>query len=109
MVRPMGDRSLDEMRRELAEPHSHPDLATLRQYGDLTVDWLLRHFASLPEQPIGRTAPRPDMDALLKAPPPETGRDFAAVLEEFQDKIAPFAFRVNHPRFLAFIPSAPNF
>src|SRR5207248_7636001 len=49
------------------------------------------------------------MDASFKGPPPETGRDFAAVLADFEKKVAPFAFRVNHPRFLAFIPSAPNF
>src|SRR5207253_5990635 len=70
---------------------------------------LLRHFASLPEQPIGRTESRPEMDTRLKEAPPETGKDFAAVLAEFQEKVAPFAFRVNHPRFFAFIPSAPNY
>lgn len=105
----MGDRSLDEMRRQLAAPHSHPDLATLQQHSALTVQWLLHHFATLPEQPIGLTASRPEMDARLKEAAPEAGRDFGEVLKEFEEKIAPFAFRVNHPRFLAFIPSAPNF
>ncbi len=38
-----------------------------------------------------------------------TGRAFAEVLQEFQEKVAPFACRVNHPRFLAFVPSAPTF
>ncbi len=49
------------------------------------------------------------MENLLREPPPETGRDFAAVLTEFAEKVAPFAMRTNHPRFLAFIPSAPTF
>ncbi|HVS37350.1 MAG TPA: pyridoxal-dependent decarboxylase [Gemmataceae bacterium] len=49
------------------------------------------------------------MERLLREPPPETGRDFAAVLAEFAAKVAPFACRVNHPRFLAFIPGAPTF
>jgi glutamate/tyrosine decarboxylase-like PLP-dependent enzyme len=45
------------------------------------------------------------MEALLREPAPEQGRDFADVLAEFQDKVASYAFRINHPRFLAFIPS----
>jgi aromatic-L-amino-acid/L-tryptophan decarboxylase len=49
------------------------------------------------------------MERLLREPPPEAGRDFAAVLAEFADKVAPHAVRVNHPRFLAFVPGAPTF
>jgi glutamate/tyrosine decarboxylase-like PLP-dependent enzyme len=49
------------------------------------------------------------MEALLRQPPPERGSDLAAVLAEFAEKVAPYACRVNHPRFLAFIPSAPTF
>src|SRR5262249_19761575 len=30
-------------------------------------------------------------------------------LADFQDKVVPYAFRVNHPRFLAFIPGAPTY
>src|SRR5262249_38722926 len=37
------------------------------------------------------------------------GRPFPEVLAEFAGKVAPHALRVNHPRFLAFIPSAPSF
>jgi glutamate/tyrosine decarboxylase-like PLP-dependent enzyme len=72
------------------------------------LDWALRHHSTLREQPIGLTASRPAMEALLAQPPPEDGTDFAAVLAEFADKVAPYAFRVNHPRFAAFIPSSPS-
>jgi glutamate/tyrosine decarboxylase-like PLP-dependent enzyme len=81
----------------------------LRAFGDQTLDWLLNHHATLPDQPIGRPASRAEMDALLREPPPERGADFAAVLADFAAKVAPFACRVNHPRFLAFIPGAPTF
>jgi aromatic-L-amino-acid/L-tryptophan decarboxylase len=81
----------------------------LRAAGAGTLEWLLEHHASLPEQSVGRYARRPTMEQLLREPPPETGRDFAAVLAEFAEKVAPFAMRTNHPRFLAFIPSAPTF
>src|SRR5262249_28784461 len=73
------------------------------------VEWTVQHFLSLPQQPVGRTASPAELKALLCEPPPEQGRDFSQVLDEFQQKVAPFAFRTNHPRFLAFIPSAPNF
>jgi len=49
------------------------------------------------------------MEALLREPPPEAGRDFAEVLAEFDAKVAAYCFRINHPRFLAFVPSAPTF
>src|SRR5207253_1478394 len=84
-------------------PLPHPDSATLREMSNEVVTWVVQHFATLPEQPIGRTAGRAETERLLREPPPEQGSDFLQVLEEFQQKIAPYAFRINHPRFLAFI------
>jgi aromatic-L-amino-acid decarboxylase len=101
--------ALEDLRRELAAPLPHPDLAELRAMSSQTLDWILQHFATLPEQPVGRSAGRAEMEALLREPPPEQGADFSRVLDEFQEHVAPYAFRTNHPRFLAFIPSAPNF
>ncbi|HEV3146250.1 MAG TPA: pyridoxal-dependent decarboxylase, partial [Gemmataceae bacterium] len=73
------------------------------------VRWLIRHHSTLPDQIIGQTASRKQMEELLREPAPEQGQPFEAVLAEFQDKIEANAFKTNHPRFLAFIPSAPNF
>jgi glutamate/tyrosine decarboxylase-like PLP-dependent enzyme len=101
--------ALEHLRRELASPLPHPDLAALRAMSSQTVDWILHHFTSLPEQPVGRSAGPAEMEALLREPPPEQGADLSVVLGEFQRHVAPYAFRINHPRFLAFIPSAPNF
>jgi glutamate/tyrosine decarboxylase-like PLP-dependent enzyme len=70
---------------------------------------LLRHHATLPEQDIGLSGTRAEMESLLREPPPETGRDFAEVLAQFDASVAAYCFRINHPRFLAFIPSAPTF
>jgi len=74
-----------------------------------TVDWVLRHYTTLPQQAVGRTRTRAEMEALLREPPPEDGQDFERVLAEFENRIAANTFRTNHPRFLAFIPSAPSF
>src|SRR5438128_392470 len=100
---------LEQLRRELASPLPHPDAAALRAMSNRAVEWIVQHFTTLPQQPIGRTAGRPEMESLLREPPPEQGNDFSRVLDEFQHKVAAYAFRTNHPRFLAFIPSAPNF
>jgi glutamate/tyrosine decarboxylase-like PLP-dependent enzyme len=81
----------------------------LRALGGLTLDWLLRHHDTLPRQPVGLGGARAELEALLREPLPEQGRPFADVLAEFAAKVAPHACRVNHPRFLAFVPSAPTF
>jgi glutamate/tyrosine decarboxylase-like PLP-dependent enzyme len=104
----MMNLSLEQLRRQLAEPLPHPDAAVLHDYFAQTTDYLLRHFATLPDQSIGRTGTRDQLEALLREPPPEEGQPFGRVLAEFQEKVAPHAFRTNHPRFYAFIPGAPT-
>jgi len=47
------------------------------------------------------------MEGLLRQPASERGEDFAAVLAQFDEVVAAHACRINHPRFLAFIPGAP--
>jgi glutamate/tyrosine decarboxylase-like PLP-dependent enzyme len=101
--------SMDQLRRELAEPLPHPDVSELRNLGDKALSWLLTHFRTLPEQPIGLSGSRSQLEALLREPVPETGTPFTDVLAQFDSRVAPYSFRVNHPRFLAFIPSAPTF
>jgi aromatic-L-amino-acid/L-tryptophan decarboxylase len=47
------------------------------------------------------------MEALLLQPAREMGEGFPAVLAQFDEVVAAHACRINHPRFLAFIPAAP--
>jgi aromatic-L-amino-acid decarboxylase len=68
----------------------------------------VHHLTSLPDQRVGRRASRAELETLLREPAPEQGAPFDKVLAEFGAKVAPFAFRINHPRFLAFIPGAPT-
>jgi glutamate/tyrosine decarboxylase-like PLP-dependent enzyme len=58
---------------------------------------------------VGETSSRPEMERLLREPPPEQGMDFTQLLADVRDKVAHKAYRPNHPRFLAFIPGAPTF
>jgi glutamate/tyrosine decarboxylase-like PLP-dependent enzyme len=53
------------------------------------------------------TATPADLRPWLDQPPPDAGRSFADILADFRDHVAPYAFRTNHPRFLAFVPGAP--
>jgi glutamate/tyrosine decarboxylase-like PLP-dependent enzyme len=101
--------SLAELRSACAQPLPQPGPDALRALGQLTLDWLLEHHRTLPRQPIGRPASRQEMETLLREPPPEQGQEFPAVLGQFAEKVAPYACRVNHPRFLAFVPGAPTF
>jgi glutamate/tyrosine decarboxylase-like PLP-dependent enzyme len=104
----MDDSSLESLRCRLQNPLPHPSAEEVRVMGTQTLDWLLRHLSTLGEQVIGRTGSRAELEALLREPPPQEGQPFAEVLADFQDKVAAYAFRTNHPRFLAFIPGAPN-
>src|SRR5262245_36891956 len=81
----------------------------MQALGRQALDWVVRHLATLPDQAVGQTASRAELEALLRCPAPESGHDFAAVLREFEEKVTAHAFRPNRPRFLAFIPSAPSF
>ncbi len=101
--------SLEALRRKTAERLPHPDIEILKEHSAQIVEWLLDDIVQLPGRPVGRIASRSKMEALLREPLPEVGQAFEQVLAEFQDKVAPHAFRPNHPRFLAFIPSAPSY
>ena len=103
------DSSLDSLRQSCNSPLFHPSLAWLEEASAAVTGLLLRDYATLGEQPIGQTACRAEMEALLREPPPEDGQEFTKVLEEIQAKIIPYTLRPNHPRFLAFIPGAPTF
>jgi glutamate/tyrosine decarboxylase-like PLP-dependent enzyme len=105
----LTDPDLDQLRHELAEPLPHPGPAEMRELAEPVLAWLLRHWTTLAEQPIGHTAGRAEMEALLRERSPEVGQGFAGAFTEFQEKVAPYAFRVNHPRFLAFVPAGPTF
>jgi glutamate/tyrosine decarboxylase-like PLP-dependent enzyme len=97
------------LRQTVTQPLPHPDTAELRAWSQLVVDWVAHHWTTLGQQPIGQPASRPAMEALLGSAPPEQGRPLAELLADFETKVAHHAFRIQHPRFLAFVPSAPSF
>ncbi|MGE3805019.1 MAG: aspartate aminotransferase family protein [Gemmataceae bacterium] len=104
----MDDVRLEQLRQRLTQPLPHPDWEELRAAGNQVVDWIMTHHATLREQRLGRYATRDEMETLLREPAPSTGRPFADVLRDVQEKIAAYSMRVNHPMFLAFVPGAPT-
>jgi aromatic-L-amino-acid decarboxylase len=97
----------EALRRELADPLPTPGPADLTAHGAAALAWLAEQSAALPELPVGREATPAELDARLREPPPEEGQDFTAAFAAFREHIAPFAYHIDHPRFLAFIPAAP--
>jgi aromatic-L-amino-acid decarboxylase len=69
---------------------------------------LVRRLTTLRDEAPWRGAPRRELEALLREPPPEKGKDPAAVLERVVRDVLPVAARVDHPRFFAFVPSTPT-
>ncbi len=55
-----------------------------------------------------RGSSRQELEAVLREPPPEAGRPPHEVLERAVRDVLPVAARVDHPRFFAFVPSAPT-
>lgn len=100
--------NLDHLRQQLVNALPHPDPAHWSELIDPVLEWLNQHWATLREQPVNGCATRAKLEALLREPPPEDGQSFRDVFSEFRDKIAPYSCRINHPRFLGFVPGAPS-
>jgi len=81
----------------------------MRRLGHEVVDRVVDRWAGLRASSPGRTATRAEMERRLREPLPRSGEPIEPLLERFWTDIEPFAMKADHPRFLAFIPSAPTF
>jgi aromatic-L-amino-acid decarboxylase len=100
---------LESLREACAKPLQHPPAEWLRSAGQQVMDAMIEDFLHLGQDVIGHTGSVQEMERLLCEPPPEAGMDFTQVLAEFRAKVMDNSFRPSHPRYLAFIPSAPTF
>ena len=76
----------------------------MRALGYRAVDLLVEEVADWSKPPV-RRADRATMARLLAGPPPEDPRGVEALERLFAD-VLPHAARVDHPRFLAFVPTS---
>lgn len=80
----------------------------MRRLADAATDRILGRLGSLRTDAPWHGATRAELEPLLREPAPEAGRDPLAVLERAVRDVLPVAARVDHPRFFAFVPSAPT-
>ena len=80
----------------------------MRRSGYAVVDAIVDRWARLGEGPAWQGATRDITEPVLHGPPPEEGRELAELLETVLGDVMPLAGRIDHPRFLAFIPSSPT-
>lgn len=93
-----------------APPHAslQMDPEEMRALGREVVDLLVARWSDLPAAAAWRGGTREELEALLGEPPPEEGRPPRAVLARAVRDVLEVAGRVDHPRFFAFVPSAPT-
>lgn len=98
----MHDRSCENGAALLMSPDE------MRRLADAATTQLLARLEGLRTSAPWRGASRAALELLLAEPAPEEGRDPVAVLERAVSDVLPVAARVDHPRFFAFVPSAPT-
>jgi glutamate/tyrosine decarboxylase-like PLP-dependent enzyme len=80
----------------------------MQALGERATALLVARVAGLRDERPWRGASRASLEPLLREPPPEEGRPAIEVLERAVRDVLPVAGRVDHPRFMAFVPSAPT-
>ncbi len=85
------------------------DPQTMRQLGYDVVDRIVDRITHLADDAAWRGAPRAELEPPLLEPAPEDGvPEFHHLLDRLYERVLPFAARVDHPRFLAFVPGCPT-
>ncbi len=79
----------------------------MRELGYAVVDAVVARHAGLRDSAPWRGGDRAELEALFREPCPEEGRDVAGVLARATEEILPRAGRIDHPRFMAFVPASP--
>jgi glutamate/tyrosine decarboxylase-like PLP-dependent enzyme len=100
---------LEHLEAKIRDVSLDLDREAMRQAGYRVVDYLVARISGLRQSSLGQELSREETEKLLREPLPEEPRSFQQVFEEFASKVAPNAIHLDHPRFFAFIPSAPNF
>lgn len=80
----------------------------MRALGYRVVDRLVERISHLRDEPAWQGAPREILESRLREPAPETPHDFDALIDRLYRDVLPIAARVDHPRFMAFVPGSPT-
>ncbi len=80
----------------------------MRRLGYRVIDLIVDRWTRLGEGPAWGFGRRRELEPRVWGPPPEEGRNPDTVIQQVLDDVLPFAGRIDHPRFFAFIPSSPT-
>ncbi len=82
------------------------DPDTMRQIGHRVVDWLVEREQLRASEPVLQRATTSEMAERLGVPAPLGGSDLELVLRELDEAVLPFRSRIDHPRYLAYVPGS---
>lgn len=83
------------------------DAITMRRMADSVLEALIERHASLGRQPAWRGASRAEMRRTLAAGAVEDPTPFGELLDHVLRDVLERTGRIDHPRFMAFVPSSP--
>ncbi|MCA2990525.1 aminotransferase class I/II-fold pyridoxal phosphate-dependent enzyme [Gemmatimonas sp.] len=83
--------------------------AEMQALGDQALAMVIAHHEGIREQPTTTTMSRAEAAARLYTPLPEAPTPPTELLAQLARDVFPNAFRADHPRFYAFVPSPSNF
>ncbi|HYV50704.1 MAG TPA: aminotransferase class V-fold PLP-dependent enzyme, partial [Dongiaceae bacterium] len=85
------------------------DPEAMRRAAHQALDLIIDHISGLSSEPAWNVLPRAEGETRLREPVPETGTPLEVLLPRLRNDVLEHRARVGHPRFFAFIPSAPTF
>ena len=92
----------------MIDPTLDLDAETMRRLGYQVVDHLATYLSGLDAEPAWRGATRAELEARLREPPPDAPEPFEELFERLLRDVLAHTARVDHARFLAFVPGSPT-
>lgn len=81
--------------------------AEIRRVGYGVVDRIAKYLTRLPHRPVFQPVPSSVALSLLEEPAPAKGTPADQILDDFDERIAPYPFGNGHPRFHGWVNSPP--
>ena len=80
------------------------DPETMRLLGYQVVDWLVERAHGRRDEPVLQQASSSDMTRRVPGTAPASGRCLDDILRHLGEDVLPFRSRIDHPRYLAYVP-----
>jgi len=77
----------------------------LRQWGEAILDFVVRYHEGIRDRRLAPDTTSREIRAVFDRTLPEEGVGFAATLEDFEERLLPFARHNGHPRMFGYVQS----